>query len=112
MLAIRNMIAPDEEDDFDPTQTSGSMFGPGNIGGGRDESKPLAPANAKVEAKVNRDNLPTPEEEEQQKEKAKAEKAKKKVDSKNSIWAEEEIKEIVLPKKDDRLQPEFDIKFK
>lgn len=64
MLAIRNMIAPDEEDDFDPTVTSGSMFGPASIGSSRDQSKPMAPPNAKVEAKVNRENLPTPEEEE------------------------------------------------
>ncbi len=92
------------------------MFGPGNIGGGRDDSKPMAPANAKVEAKVNREGLPTPEEDEarREKEKEEAEQLKRQpvADSGKNIWAEEEIKEIVLPKKDDRLQPEYDIKFK
>jgi hypothetical protein len=54
------------------------MFGPGNIGGGRDESKPMAPANSKVEAKVDRDNLPTKEQEEEEKKKKEEEKEKEK----------------------------------
>lgn len=54
MLAIRNMISPnDDDDDYDPQQTMGSMFSPANIGGNQDK-KEVAPPNAKVEAIVNK----------------------------------------------------------
>lgn len=81
---LKKIIDPDEEDTSYYSTSSGSTLTPGDFVGGRKE---MAPAHAKIEAKVNRKKA-------------------------NDIWKAEEINNPAAKKSDDRPEPEFEILYK
>lgn len=80
---LRNIIAPEEEDDhFTGPMTS--TLTPGDMTGGRKE---VAPAHSKITTKVNRKNP-------------------------NEIWKDEDLSQMAQKLSDDRPEPEYEILYK
>ena len=105
ILALKNVIAPEEDDDV---HVYGSALNPATVAG-RDK-KEIAKPNVKVEVKTyNRDEKGgAPEEQIKAAEEAKKA-AKKLADPKNVIWTDEEVKEAAEEIPDDRVQPDYEI---
>ena len=81
---LKNILAPDEEEDDYITRPGGSTLTPADATGGR---KDMAPPHSKITAKVNRKEP-------------------------GKIWKEDEINNLAQKLSDDRPEPEYEILYK
>lgn len=100
MMALKELIAGEEDPDIVENPYKGSMLNPGEIGN-ESEKKEVARPNAKIEAKIGEKYQPKALKKE-------AEPApKSKIDPKHQIWSEEEVADLPVIKHDPRKQPVF-----
>jgi len=96
--ALNNLLSAGQEDpeDFKDNSHSGSVLNPGNIGGSK-EKKEVAKPYTKIQTTINERNTTG---------------GTKPTKAATDIWSVDEVKDIVVDKKENRLEPEYEILFR